>query len=121
MLFVCYDRCSTCRKAEDFLKKQGFAYEARAIDSVPPTAKELKLWHALSGLDIKKFFNTSGLIYRDRGLKDLVPTLNNDQAYALLAENGMLVKRPLLIGKDFVLIGFKESQWLEVIASHQKA
>lgn len=118
MLFICYARCSTCRKAENFLKEKGIHFEKRAIDTAPPTAAELKSWHALSGLEIKRFFNSSGKIYRERKLKDSVPTLSNAQAYALLAENGMLVKRPLLVAKDFVLIGYQENDWLEKLKTN---
>jgi len=111
MLFLCYDKCSTCQKANKWLDDQKIAYTKRPIKEDNPTAEELKAWHEMSGLPLKKFFNTSGLLYKDMQLKDKIPTMSEDEQYALLATNGMLVKRPMVVGDDFVLVGFKEADW----------
>lgn len=113
MLFVCYPRCSTCKKAQDWLTEHGVDFTLRDIKLQNPTEAELRAWHNASGLPIKRFFNTSGLQYKSLGLKDKLPQMTMDEQYALLATDGMLVKRPLLIGEDFVLVGFKESEWAE--------
>lgn len=113
MLFVCYPKCSTCQKAQKWLEAQNLELEIRDIKLNNPTAVELKAWHALSHLPLKRFFNTSGLQYKALGLKDKLPTLSEEEQYNLLATDGMLVKRPLVIGKDFVLVGFKEKEWVE--------
>ena len=115
MLFLCYPRCTTCQKARKWLEDHGAAYEFRDIKEQNPTAEELRQWHAASGLPLKKFFNTSGLQYKALGLKDKLPAMTEEEQYDLLATDGMLVKRPLLIGEDFVLTGFKESEWAEVV------
>ena len=113
MLFVCYPNCSTCRKAQSWLAEQNTPFEVRNIKTDNPTAQELKTWHQASGLPLRKFFNTSGIIYRELGLKDKLGTMTEDAQYELLATDGMLVKRPILVADDFVLVGFKEKEWAE--------
>ena len=113
VLFLQYPPCTTCKKAKAWLDERGVAYEARNIKEENPTAEELKAWHEKSGLPLKKFFNTSGLAYKALGLKDRLPTMSEEEQYQLLASDGMLVKRPLVIGDDFVLVGFREAQWQE--------
>ena len=115
MLFIHYPKCSTCQKARAWLDGRGIPYESRDIKEDRPTLEELRDWHQKSGLPLKKFFNTSGMEYRALGLKDKLSSLSEEEQLALLASSGMLVKRPLLIGEDFVLAGFKESQWEEVL------
>ena len=111
--FICYPKCSTCQKAKKWLDDSGIAYTLRDIKLENPTAEELAQWHAKSGLPLKKFFNTSGLLYKSLELKDKLPDMTQEAMLALLATDGMLVKRPLLIGDDFVLVGFKEAEWAE--------
>ena len=111
MLFLCYPKCSTCQKAKAFLDEKGISYVLRDIKTENPTEQELRQWHALSGLPLKKFFNTSGLQYRALELTKKLPTMSEEEQFALLATDGMLVKRPLLIGEDFVLVGFKQAEW----------
>lgn len=113
--FICYPKCTTCQKAKQWLDDNNIEYELRDIKLNNPTFEELKEWYKISGLPIKKFFNTSGLLYKSLGLKDKLPTMTEDEMLALLSSDGMLVKRPLLIGEDFVLAGFKESDWKEKI------
>ena len=113
MLFIEYPPCSTCQKAKKWLDAKGVAYTDRHIKENKPTYEELKAWYAMSGLPLKKFFNTSGLVYKSLGLKDKLPTMTEDEQLQLLATDGMLVKRPLVIGDDFVLTGFKEKEWEE--------
>ena len=113
MLFIQYPPCSTCQKAKKWLDAKGVAYTDRHIKEDNPTYEELKAWHAMSGLPLKKFFNTSGMLYRDLGLKDKLPAMSEDEQLRLLASDGMLVKRPLVIGDDFVLTGFREKEWEE--------
>jgi len=113
MIFVCYPKCTTCQKAQKWLDDRGLQYTLRHIKEENPTAEELKSWHAKSTKELKKFFNTSGLLYKSMELKNKLPEMNEEQMYELLATDGMLVKRPLLISEDFVLIGFKESEWAE--------
>ena len=113
MLFVCYPKCTTCQKAKAWLEARGLPAEVRDIKTQNPTEAELRRWHALSGLPLKRFFNTSGLQYKALGLKDKLPAMTEDEQYALLATDGMLVKRPLLIGEDFALPGFKVKEWEE--------
>ena len=115
MLFIHYPKCSTCKKAKKWLDEQGVSYEDRHIIEDNPTAEELKDWHKRSGLPLKRFFNTSGMKYRELGLKDKLPEMSEEEQYELLATDGMLVKRPLVVGEDFVLIGFKEAQWKETL------
>lgn len=113
VLFLQYPPCTTCKKAKAWLDERGVAYEARNIKEENPTAEELKAWHEKSGLPLKKFFNTSGLAYKALGLKDRLSTMSEEEQYQLLASDGMLVKRPLVIGEKFVLVGFREAQWQE--------
>ena len=113
MLFIQYPPCSTCRKAKKWLDEKGIAYTDRHIKENNPTYEELKAWYAMSGLPLKKFFNTSGLVYKSLGLKDKLPTMTEEEQLRLLATDGMLVKRPLVIGGDFVLTGFREKEWEE--------
>ncbi len=114
MLFLCYPRCSTCQKAKKWLDEQGKNYTERHIVENNPTYEELKLWYEMSGLPLKKFFNTSGLKYKELQLKDKLPTMSEDEMLNLLATDGMLVKRPLLVKDDKVLVGFKQAQWEEM-------
>jgi arsenate reductase len=114
-LFVHYPKCSTCQKAKAWLDEQGVAYEARHIVEQNPTAEELARWIGDSGQPVKKFFNTSGLKYKEFGLKDKLPTMSDEEQIALLATDGMLVKRPLLIGDGVVLAGFKAEKWAEAL------
>ena len=109
--FICYPKCTTCQKAKKWLDENGIVYELRDIKQENPTQEELAAWHKKSGLVVKKFFNTSGLLYKSMELKDKLPTMSQEEQLALLATDGMLVKRPLLIGDDFVLVGFKEADW----------
>ena len=111
MLFLCYPKCSTCKKAQTFLEASGTSFELRDIKLCNPSEEELRAWHALSGLPLKKFFNTSGLQYRALELTKKLPAMTEDEQFALLASDGMLVKRPLLVGDDFVLVGFKQAEW----------
>lgn len=111
MLFLCYPKCSTCQRAKAFLDAKGVVYELRDIKTEHPTEQELRQWHALSGLPLKAFFNTSGLQYRALELSRKLPEMSEDEQFALLSTDGMLVKRPLLIGEDFVLTGFKQEAW----------
>ena len=111
MLFLCYPKCSTCQKAKAWLDEHGSSYELRDIKTDNPTAEELTLWYRKSGLPLKKFFNTSGLQYKALGLKDKLPGMSEAEQLALLATDGMLVKRPLLVGDSFVLTGFRAAEW----------
>ena len=111
MLFICYPKCSTCLKAKKWLDDNGIKYEMRHIVENNPTYDELKGWYQRSGLPLKKFFNTSGLVYKNNNIKDKLLTMSEDEQLHLLASDGMLVKRPLLISDEFVLVGFKEEEW----------
>ena len=111
MLFIEYPKCTTCKRAKKWLDEHQVSYEERHIVEDNPKAEELKKWIAKSGLPIKRFFNTSGMKYRDLGLKDRLPEMTEEEQIELLATDGMLVKRPLVIGDVFVLVGFKEEQW----------
>ena len=113
MLFLEYPPCTTCKKAKKWLDDQGIAYTARHIKEQNPSYEELKAWYEKSGLPLKKFFNTSGLVYKNLGLKDKLPTMTEEEQLRLLATDGMLVKRPLVVGEDFILTGFKEAEWIE--------
>ena len=113
MLFLCYPRCTTCQKAKKWLDEHKIEYAERHIVEKNPTYEELKEWYEKSGLPLKKFFNTSGLLYKEMQLKDKIPTMSEEEQLKLLATNGMLVKRPLLVLEDTVLVGFKEEQWNE--------
>ena len=114
-LFIYYPKCSTCQKAKKWLEAQGVAFEARHIVEENPTAEELSKWIAASGQPVKKFFNTSGLKYKELGLKDKLPSMTDEEQIALIATEGMLVKRPLVIGNGVVLAGFKEDKWAEAL------
>lgn len=111
MLFLQYPPCSTCQKAKKWLDAQGITYEDRHIKENNPTYEELKGWYEKSGLPLKKFFNTSGLLYKSLGLKDKLPAMTEEEQLKLLATDGMLVRRPIVVGEDFVLTGFKEADW----------
>lgn len=111
MLFVYYPKCSTCIKAKNWLEAHEKTFEARDIKAEHPTADELRLWYQKSGLPLKRFFNTSGILYREMGLKDKLPTMSEDEQLELLASDGMLVKRPIVADGDTVLVGFREKEW----------
>ena len=113
MEFICYPKCSTCQKAKKWLDENKIEYTERHIVEANPTEEELKSWYDRSGLSLKKFFNTSGMLYKEMKLKDRLPEMSEEEQIKLLATNGMLVKRPLLIDGDTVLIGFKEAEWKE--------
>lgn len=119
MLFICYPKCSTCQKAKKWLDGHNIEYTERHIVENNPTYDELKEWYKKSGLPLKKFFNTSGLLYKEMQLKDKLPTMGEDEILILLATNGMLVKRPLLIDGDKVLVGFKEAEWTDILNKNQ--
>ena len=112
-LFLEYPPCGTCKKAKKWLEDRCIAFEDRHIVENNPTAEELKEWHKKSGLPLKRFFNTSGQIYRQNNIKDQLPSMSEEEQYALLATNGMLVKRPIIVGEDYVLVGFKEKEYEE--------
>lgn len=111
MLFIEYPKCGTCRKAKKWLDDHGVNYEDRHIKEKNPTLEELKAWHKMSGLPLRKFFNTSGTLYKEMRLKDKLADMTEEDQYALLAADGMLVKRPLIVTDEFVLVGFKEKEW----------
>jgi arsenate reductase len=115
MLFLCYPKCTTCQKAKLWLEERGAAFDMRHIKEENPSAEELALWWKKSGLPLKKFFNTSGLQYKSLALKEKLPSMSEEEQLALLASDGMLVKRPILVGEDFVLVGFRPEQWEEVL------
>ncbi|MBR5785583.1 MAG: arsenate reductase family protein [Clostridia bacterium] len=112
--FICYPRCTTCQKAKKWLDDNKIEYKFRDIKLDNPTTDELKEWHKKSGLPLKKFFNTSGLLYKSLDLKNKLPTMSDDEMLNLLATDGMLVKRPILVGEDFVLVGFKEEEYRKI-------
>ena len=113
MVFLCYPKCSTCRKAKNWLDENKVEYSERHIVEENPTYEELKCWFQKSGLPLKRFFNTSGLLYKEMQLKDKLPAMSEEEQLKLLATNGMLVKRPLLIADNAILVGFKEAEWKE--------
>lgn len=115
MLFLEYPPCSTCKKAKAWLDEQGVTYTARHIKEENPTYEELKLWYQRSGLPLKKFFNTSGLLYKSMNLKEKLPAMTEEEQLRLLASDGMLVKRPLVVLEDAVLTGFRESEWQKLL------
>ena len=111
--FICYPKCTTCQKARKWLDENNIEYEFRDIKLENPSLEELTAWHKLSGLPLRKFFNTSGLLYKSMELKTKLPNMTDEEMLSLLATDGMLVKRPLVIGDGFVLVGFKEAEWVE--------
>ena len=113
MLFLWYPKCTTCQRAKKFLDERGASYTERHIKEENPTLDELRGWQRASGLPLKKFFNTSGMLYRELGLKDKLPGMSEEEQLELLASDGMLVKRPILVGEDFVLTGFRPAEWEE--------
>lgn len=113
MLFVCYSKCTTCQKARRFLEARGASFTVRDIKEERPTAEELSAWQQRSGLPLRRFFNTSGLEYRALNLKERLPDMSEEEQLSLLASSGMLVKRPLLVADDFVLVGFREAEWAQ--------
>lgn len=115
MLFIQYPKCSTCKKAKKWLDDHGIKYTDRHIAEDNPSYEELKEWYQRSGLPLKKFFNTSGMLYKEMKLKDKLPGMSEEEQLKLLASDGMLVKRPLLVTEEAVLTGFKEADWAEVI------
>ena len=115
MKFICYPKCSTCRKAKKWLDEHNAEYTERHIADKKPTYDELKEWYDKSGLPLRKFFNTSGLLYKEMKLKDKLPSMSEEEQLRLLATNGMLVKRPILVTEDKILVGFKEAEWAEII------
>lgn len=114
MLFICYPKCTTCQKAKKWLNENNIKFEERHIVDENPTYDELKIWYEKSGLPLKKFFNTSGLLYKEMQLKDKLPNMNEEEMLKLLATNGMLVKRPLLVADNKILVGFKEAEWSDL-------
>ena len=112
--FICYPKCTTCKNAKKWLDDNKIEYELRDIKLNNPTLEELTEWHKKSGLPLKKFFNTSGLLYKSLELKAKLPTMTEDEMLKLLATDGMLVKRPILVGTDFVLVGFKDADWKKI-------
>ena len=111
MVLVWYPKCSTCQRAKAWLDEHGVAYTLRDIKEENPNAEELRAWHEKSGLPLRRFFNTSGLLYKGMALKDKLPEMTDNEQYILLGEYGMLVKRPLIVADDFVLVGFREGEW----------
>lgn len=118
MLFIQYAKCSTCKKAKKWLDEHGISYTDRPIKEDNPSAEELKQWHVKSGLPLKRFFNTSGMLYKEMKLKDKLPAMSDEEQYQLLASDGMLVKRPMVITEDAVLVGFREKEWEEKLLFH---
>ena len=114
MLFVCYPKCTTCQKAKKYLTEKGVAFEERDIRADNPTKEELSSWYQKSGLPLKRFFNTSGILYKEMQLKDKLPDMSEEEQLSLLATDGMLVKRPIVVTEDKVLVGFKEKEWEEL-------
>ena len=115
MLFIEYPPCSTCKKAKNWLLSHGLDFTARHIKECNPTAEELDGWQKKSGLELKKFFNTSGMLYRELGLKDRLPAMTREEQLTLLASDGMLVKRPILVTDETVLVGFREKEWEKLL------
>lgn len=113
MLFIEYPKCTTCKKAKKWLDEQGFTYETRHIKEERPTKEELRQWHEKSGLPLKRFFNTSGMLYREQEMAKKLPTMNEEEQLEVLASDGMMVKRPIIVTDTTVLTGFKEAEWEE--------
>jgi len=114
-VILCYDRCTTCRKALKWVEEMGYDVEIRPIKEENPTVEELKQWHERSGLPLKRFFNTSGNLYKEMKLKDKLPEMGEEEQYQLLSTDGMLVKRPLLVAEKGVFPGFRQEQWEEIL------
>lgn len=121
MQLIQYAKCSTCKKAAEWLKARNISYEDRPIKEKNPTKEELARWHSKSGLPLKRFFNTSGNLYKELQLKDRLSGMSQEEQLELLATDGMLVKRPLLVGDDFVLVGFREKEWEEQLSAGAEA
>ena len=121
MLFVHYPKCTTCKRAKKWLDEHQISYEERDIKENNPSLEELKEWYQRSGLPLKRFFNTSGMLYKEMKLKDKLPEMSEDEQLALLASDGMLVKRPIVVTKESVLVGFKEAQWEEELLIETKS
>ena len=119
MKVLVYRKCSTCMKALKWLEVNQVVFDERPIKEEHPSYEELKAWYEMSGLPLKKFFNTSGVLYKEMKLKEKLPSMPEEEQYALLATDGMLVKRPLFIGEDFVLVGFKEAEWKEKLCGEK--
>ena len=119
MIFVCYPKCTTCQKARKWLEEKGISHELRDIKTENPSAQELEQWYRRSGLPLKKFFNTSGLLYKSMALKDKLPGMTEEEMLHLLATDGMLVKRPLLVGEEPVLVGGKEAEWAQRLKANE--
>lgn len=117
MVFLCYERCTTCKRAKAWLIDRGVEFTERPIKEENPSLEELREWYQRSGLPLKKFFNTSGLLYKSMELKDKLPAMTEEEQLQLLATDGMLVKRPMVIMEDKVLVGFRENEWTEVLGS----
>ena len=115
--FICYPKCTTCQKAKKWLDENHMEYDLRDIKTDRPVLEELTAWYKMSGLPLKRFFNTSGLLYKSLALKDKLPAMTEDEMLSLLSTDGMLVKRPILVGDDFVLVGFKEAEWKQALLS----
>ena len=115
MLFIEYPPCSTCKKAKAWLTEAGADFDSRNIKEQNPTEEELRLWHEKSGLPLRRFFNTSGLLYKSLNLKEKLPAMSEDEMFSLLASDGMLVKRPILLTDTAVLVGFRETEWAEAL------
>lgn len=120
MLLVAYPKCDTCKKTETWLKENGFSFEMRDIKNENPTAEELEAWQKKSGLPLSRFFNTSGLLYKSMGLKEKLPEMSEEEQFALLATDGMLVKRPILVTDTQVLVGFREKDWAAALLKEAK-
>ena len=118
MLFICYPKCATCQKAKKWLDEHNIEYTERHIVDANSTYDELKEWHGKSELPLKKFFNTSGILYKEIQLKDKIPTMSEEEQLQLLATNGMLVKRPLVVNSNIVVVGFKKAAWNEKLNGH---
>ena len=114
-VFICYPKCTTCKKAQKWLEDNGIEYTLRDIKTDNPSKEEIAVWHSKSGLDMRKFFNTSGILYKEMKLKDKLPTMTDDEKLSLLATDGMLVKRPILLTENTVLVGFREAEWSEAL------
>lgn len=116
-MILCYEKCTTCKKALNWVEEMGYDVEIRPIKEKNPTVEELRQWHEKSGLPLKKFFNTSGILYKEMKLKDRLPKMSEEEQYQLLSTDGMLVKRPLLVAENGVFPGFRQEQWEEILGS----